>query len=182
MTYRKKINSIEDLDKLNLVILNKDDLIKNNLKKILKEKKLKAQDLSNLTGICRQNISQIINNKMIPGIVLASQIATVLGKSVEDIFELTDNAWVKIAKVEKDKSIYIDLHNLEIVDNSIRKEEIKNTGLEYINLKTMECLNKKEYESKRKEYKLQEDFEEMYSERYKKLGEKINPITIKSKE
>lgn len=179
MTYRRKINSLDDLDKLNLVILNKDDLIKNNLKKILKEKNLKAQDLSNLTGICRQNISQIINNKMIPGVVLASQIATVLGKRVEDVFELTENAWVKIAKVEKDKTVYVDLYNLEIVDNSIRKEEIKNTGLEYINLRTMECLNKKEYQLKRKEYEIQEDFEENYSERFKKLGERITPITIK---
>lgn len=180
MTYRRKIKSIAELDKLNLVILNKDFLIKNNLKKILKEKNLKPQDLSNLTGICRQNISQIINNKMIPGVILASQIAIVLDKKIEDIFELTENAWVKIAKIEKDKTIYIDLYNLEIVENSIRKEEINKTGLEYINLKTMECLTEKEYKIKKKEYELSEEsFEKIYSERFKKLGEKINPIIMK---
>ncbi|NLZ35752.1 MAG: helix-turn-helix domain-containing protein [Clostridiales bacterium] len=196
MKYRLKLNSIDELEKYNFVILNKEDLIKNNLKDILEEKGISQYDLSKLTGICRQNISQITNNKMIPGVVLASQIATVLNKKIEDIFELKENAWVKIAKINKDSTLYIDLYKLEIIENSIRKEEIDTTGLIYIDLNKNKCLTKEEFEKIKREFILEKinsnkainkeqrnellkEFDNSYTERFKKLGEKIIPIQIK---
>lgn len=195
MNERIKLERIEDLDKYNLVILNKEKLIKNNLKQILDEKGLNQSDLSELTGICRQNISEIVNDKMIPGVILASQIAFVLNKKIEDIFELTDNAWVRIAKINKDTTMYIDLYNLEVISNTIRKKQISVDDLQYIDLKNNKCITSVEYDRKLKEFlskeaddngkikwknkkALLESFGKLYSERYKKLGERIIPFNI----
>lgn len=193
ITERMKLEQKEDLKKYNLVILKGIKPLKNNLKTILKEKGLNQSDLSELTGICRQNISEIVQGKMTPGVVLASQIATVLGVSIETLFELTPDAWVRIAKVNNDVSLYYDEYNIEIISNSIRKAEIKKDGLEYFLIKENRCISSKEYQKLKTDFinnrcdskrikwdlkvKLLNEFDNICTERYKKLGEIITPLS-----
>lgn len=188
-----KLNSLDDLKKYNLIVLDKQRPIKNNVKKVLLEKGLNQSDLSELTGICRQNISEIVNDEMIPGVVLASQIAKVLNTPVEELFELTEDAWIKIAKVNKDTTLYIDLYDLKILNNKDRKAYIKETGLEYIDITNNRCITKEEYENKLNSFILDkngdtkrvkwtikkeilDEFEKYYINRYRKLGERIKPL------
>ncbi|HMW37801.1 MAG: helix-turn-helix transcriptional regulator [Saprospiraceae bacterium] len=46
------------------------------------------EELAQRTGVSRQTIHAIENNKYIPSAVLALKIAKVFGKSMEEIFEL----------------------------------------------------------------------------------------------
>lgn len=193
MNTRIILKSLDDLEQFNFIIVDGDKKVKNNISKVLKEKNMVQADLCKLTGISRQNISAIVNDKLLPRIVFALQIAKVLDTPVEKLFELTPNAWIKLSKIEQDKTLYIDLYKLEIIDSTLKKEQIKNDNLEYLDLKNNKCISKKEYEvlfnkfieekspntlNKRLSWDdkilINEEFEKLYTKRYKKLAQKIN--------
>lgn len=62
--------------------------MKNNLKKLRKEKGLRQEDLANLLSVSRQTIIAIENGKYNPSLLLALKIAQIFDKPVEAIFEL----------------------------------------------------------------------------------------------
>lgn len=64
--------------------------MKNNLKVERAIKNLTQEDLAKLISVSRQTINAIEANKYVPSTVLALKIARVFGKSVEDVFSLTD--------------------------------------------------------------------------------------------
>ncbi|RZK10248.1 MAG: transcriptional regulator [Flavobacterium sp.] len=62
------------------------------MKNTLKEERLKKQltqiQLAELVGVSRQTIFSIESNKYVPSVVLSLKLVKVLGRKVEDIFQL----------------------------------------------------------------------------------------------
>ncbi len=60
--------------------------MKNNIRKLRKERNLRQEDLANKVGVSRQTIIAVENNKYDPTLELAMKLAEILDKKVEDIF------------------------------------------------------------------------------------------------
>ena len=63
--------------------------MKNNIKELLKNMKLRQEDLAEILGVTRQTIIAIENDKYDPTLELAMKISEFFGKSVNDIFQLS---------------------------------------------------------------------------------------------
>ena len=63
--------------------------MKNNIKELLKNMKLRQEDLSEILGVTRQTIIALENDKYDPTLELAMKISEFFGKSVNDIFQLS---------------------------------------------------------------------------------------------
>lgn len=158
-----KLESIDELNKYNLVIL--DDLginIDNKISEILKRKGLTPADLSRMTGIARQNLNEILKGKLSPGVDFALKISTALGVNLEEVFQLKDSAWIRRLSGD-DGILYLDLYNLEIKDGKINKEIKKSK--EYVILENKKIIDEEEYK---------ELFEKYYNENYDIVYEEIN--------
>lgn len=206
---RKKIHSLDELKAKGLCIMDGDETVEISILDLLKEKGLLISDLSKVTGISRQNINAVVKNKMKPGVDFALKVAYVLGVKVEDLFKLTDQAWVKPYKEERDATLYLDTFAMEIVDSIEKKEDIKKTGYEYWDRSIYSLITKEEYTIRLRDYldqhtpekmndlktknrglsttklnslaieALKEEFHQQYQKRYKKLGERIEPYVIR---
>lgn len=64
--------------------------MKNRMKFFRNELKLTQQDIANKTGVTRQTINAIENNKYSPTLELALKLARIFNVAVEEIFELED--------------------------------------------------------------------------------------------
>lgn len=210
--HKEKIKSLEELKKKGLYIIDEDEItVENHIMKILKEKGLLVSDLAKLTGISRQNINAVVKYKMKPGVDFAIKVSYVLGIPVEELFTLTDSAWVKPYKQERDSTLYVDVVNLLILDNTAKKAEIAKSGYEYFNQDTKEYFTRDEHAKLLKKFlkantpakveelkeengdlsttkltsqakeELRSEFNDTYIKVYKKLGEKIQPYVINSK-
>lgn len=199
-----KIKSIDDLEKYNLVIIdNLEPSVTNNIDTVLKEKHLTPSNLSKMSGIGRQNLNEILKGKMKPNIGFALRIAKTLNKPVEEIFKLTDDAWIKTTF--DDNTLFIDMKTLKITSD---KKVRKNT--EYIMLETNELISKEKYEellneyiennysnvlekiridypneAKKKQERMAKDeliynFSKVCTNRYKKIGERLIPLVNKN--
>ncbi len=62
--------------------------MKNNIKELRKNKKLRQEDLAEKLGVTRQTVIAIENNKYDPTLELAMKISEFFGLSVNDIFHL----------------------------------------------------------------------------------------------
>lgn len=62
--------------------------MKNNLRELRKERKLRQEDLANELQVTRQTIIAIENNKYNPSLELALKMARFFDAPVEDIFQL----------------------------------------------------------------------------------------------
>lgn len=210
--FREKINSLEELKTKGLSIIDEDEtIVENRIMEKLQEKNLLVSDLAKLTGIARQNINVVVKHKMKPGIDFAIKVAYVLDVPVEELFTLTEDAWVKPYKPKRDSTLYVDVVNLMILDTTAKKEEIAKNGHEYFNPETQKYLTKEEYAELEAMYieenlvekveelieegsdytkkqleshakdDLRKEFDAKYVKMYKKLGEKIQPYVINSK-
>ncbi|MEE3473450.1 MAG: helix-turn-helix transcriptional regulator [Butyrivibrio hungatei] len=63
--------------------------MKNNIKELRKNRKLRQEDLAEKLGVTRQTIIAIENNKYDPTLELAMKISEFFGVSVNDIFHLS---------------------------------------------------------------------------------------------
>lgn len=209
-TVIEKINDLSELKERGLYIIEDDDIVvETKLPQVLKEKGLITSDLAKLTGISRQNINAVIRKKMKPGIDFALKTSYVLGVPVEELFTLTEEAWVKPYKVGADISVFVDVINLIVLDNRIKKALLKKDACEYVDVTTGQKLTKQEYDSLLKQYiaqnkeqqedlvkkanpkmspkrvksvaveNLKREFRLKYSRIYKRLGEKIQPYVLK---
>ena len=208
----EKIKSLDELNKKGLYIIEDDNVVvENNIEKICKERGLLISDLARITGISRQNINAVTKNKMKPGIDFALKCSYVLGLPVEEIFSLSESAWIKPYKQERDSTLYINMVTLEIIDNTIKKEEVKK-GYEYYNKSNSSYISKiqrdkmsKEYvdsnidnkveelrNSNKKNYSLQkinslaiemlkDEFNQEVIKVHQKLGEKIKPYVVEKR-
>lgn len=145
----EKIKDIKELEEKGLYIITKEDrLVDNNVKEILDEKNMTISDLSRLTGVSRQYISQVIQYKIKPGVDFALKVSHILDLKVEDIFSINTDCWYRAYNKDYDLSMYLDVVNLEIIDNNERLKRIKETGYEYYNQETKEYLNKNDINDK----------------------------------
>jgi putative transcriptional regulator len=64
--------------------------MRNNIKKLRKEARLRQEDLANEVGVSRQTIIAIENDKYDPTLELAMRLARYLQTPVEDLFILED--------------------------------------------------------------------------------------------
>lgn len=144
--YKKRLKDLSDLKKLGLCIIGDEETtVENKLQKILKEKGLLISDLSKLTGISRQNINAVIRNKMKPSIEFVLKVSYVLGlKNVDDIFSLSEDAWVKPYRQERDATVYINMIDMTMVDTKQKRIEMKDSGHEYYHVETKELFTKEE--------------------------------------
>ena len=62
--------------------------MKNNIKELRKNRKLRQEDLAKILGVTRQTIIAIENNKYDPTLELAMKISEFFGVSVNEIFHL----------------------------------------------------------------------------------------------
>lgn len=62
--------------------------MKNNIKELRKNKKLRQEDLADKLGVTRQTIIAIENNKYDPTLELAMKISEFFEMSVNDIFHM----------------------------------------------------------------------------------------------
>lgn len=66
--------------------------LENNLRKLrFEHAEMSQQTLADLIGVTRMTIYSIEKGKYIPSTVLALKIAKVFGKTVEEIFSLTED-------------------------------------------------------------------------------------------
>jgi putative transcriptional regulator len=61
-------------------------MVKNKLREIIAKRNIKQTDLSNITGVTKATISNIVNNKFEPSISVAVKIANYLNIPFEEIF------------------------------------------------------------------------------------------------
>lgn len=64
--------------------------MKNNIKLFRKEFSLTQEDIANKTGVTRQTINAIENNKYSPTLELAMRLALIFNTSVEKVFQFDD--------------------------------------------------------------------------------------------
>lgn len=62
--------------------------MKNKIKELRKQMRLRQEDIANELGVTRQTINAIENNKYNPTLELAMKLAKLLKTPVEEIFEL----------------------------------------------------------------------------------------------
>ncbi|MGO1368389.1 MAG: helix-turn-helix transcriptional regulator [Senegalia sp. (in: firmicutes)] len=62
--------------------------MKNNIKKLRKELKLRQEDVASSVGVTRQTINAIENDKYDPSLELAMKLAILLNTKVEELFIL----------------------------------------------------------------------------------------------
>jgi putative transcriptional regulator len=62
----------------------------NKIKIELAIKNITQEDLANLVGVTRQTINAIEKNKYNPSAVLAYKISKVFGKTIEEVFDFSD--------------------------------------------------------------------------------------------
>lgn len=180
------IDSLSELKKYGYVIIDKENTLNNKLKEALIEKGLTPSDLAVLSGISKQNISDIIRSNLKPGVDLALKIAKVLNYSVEDLFELSDDAWYQIAKSDNGLTLFLDLYEMKIIDSSEKKKRISSTNAEYFLIEEYRCISKAKHDELLKNFisknennsltrkELIKLFEQnVSSKRFKKLGKKI---------
>ena len=67
------------------------DKIKNNIRKLrFEQNEMTQQELADLCGCTRQTIIALEQEKYVPSLVLAIKISKVFGKTVDDVFQLSE--------------------------------------------------------------------------------------------
>ncbi len=66
--------------------------MKNNIRALRRQLGLRQEDLARLTQVTRQTIIAIENDRYDPSLALAIRCARVLNTTVEDLFELEEEA------------------------------------------------------------------------------------------
>lgn len=62
------------------------NIMKNNIRKLRKEKKYRQEDLATALGVTRQTINAIENDKYDPTLLLAFKLANLLETTVDRLF------------------------------------------------------------------------------------------------
>ena len=203
------LEDLRELEQNGLSIMEDDTpILRNNIIAVLEAKGLNVSDLSTITGISRQNINAVVHNKMKPGVDFALKVSQVLGVSVNELFELTEEAWIRPYKKDRDIALFIDMIHMAIVDNKQKKAFIEENGFEFYNVKTNEQVTKADYEERLRQFidskrvaltekmkeeepdltanqiksavveQLRSEFHEEYSKIYKRLGKNVPPYTV----
>lgn len=65
--------------------------LKTKIYELRKEHKMQQAELAELVGVRRETIGKLENGKYNPSLKLAMDIAKVFGKTVEEVFEFTED-------------------------------------------------------------------------------------------
>lgn len=143
-----KIKSPQELIKMGYCFLDEGIIVKNNLKEILREKGLNSVDLAKLIGESRQRVSLILNYKTIPNIDFVLKTSYVLDMPVEEIYEITDNAW---KYKPDDVSLYYDMIEKEIITYEEYMNRKTQNCYKYFDIKENEPLTENQFKKRKKE-------------------------------
>lgn len=199
---KQKIYQQTELREMGLSFLRSPEIINSNFEEIMKEKGIGYKDLAKLTGTTRQSIHYTINKNGATSIDNALKWAYVLGVSVDDLFDLADDAWYETAKDDDGKTIYYDHSEdclksgteMKNVDKKVRIKKDKSEQLtereyeERLNKRIKEVVSRETKELGDKKYMrddiatikatVVEECEEAYPKRYEMMHRKIHPIVL----
>lgn len=71
--------------------VRKEDIVKNRLEELRKERGIKQEDLASALEVSRQTIGSLENGRYNPSILLAFKIARYFGMTIEEIFIYEEN-------------------------------------------------------------------------------------------
>ncbi len=168
--YMEKLESLQELKRRGLQIEPNGVLIDNFLKDFLSKYNLNVIDLAERTGISRQTLHNIMRGTYSPGIEMVLKIAAVLRVSVEELFQLKEEAWFSRVKKAGERTLYVDVINLIILDKEAMDQEVQEDGNEYYDMKTNRIIKEEE-----KKAFIHSEFERILNEPeelYTLLGEK----------
>ena len=64
----------------------KENIVKNRIEEIRKEKGIRQEEFAKSMGVSRQTISSLENGRYNPSIILAYKIAQYFGMTIEEVF------------------------------------------------------------------------------------------------
>ncbi len=83
LTFHKSCDIILMESKLSI---REEDIVKNRLEELRKERGIKQEDLASALEVSRQTIGSLENGRYNPSILLAFKIARYFGMTIEEIF------------------------------------------------------------------------------------------------
>lgn len=69
-----------------MLYIRKDDVVKNRIEELRKQRGIKQEDLASALEVSRQTISSLENGRYNPSILLAFKIARYFNMSIEEVF------------------------------------------------------------------------------------------------
>lgn len=114
------------------------------LDEAMTKKKITSMNLCKKTGISRQTMNAVLNDKMKPGADFALKVAKVLEMPVEEIFALHDSAWETLV-TENSQSIYWDVASEALIEGKDVKQIEEDKGTEYWSTADASLISEAEY-------------------------------------
>lgn len=147
------ITSIKELNEKGLYLFVDDKiLIENKIHSIIKMKGYKLADISRMTGISKQNISNLLTTNIPPNIEYVLKIAYVLDVPVESLYEYNKKEWFIPYNQEESLSYYYDMYKNQLILNEKRKLQIEQDGFVYLKKETNERITETEANDLLKKY------------------------------
>lgn len=147
------ITSVKELNEKGLYLFVDDKiLIENKIHSIIKMKGYKLADISRMTGISKQNISNLLTTNIPPNIEYVLKIAYVLDVSVESLYEYNKKEWFIPYNQEESLSYYYDMYKNQLILNEQRKKQIDENGFVYLKKESNERIDENEASELLKEY------------------------------
>ncbi|MBU5440265.1 helix-turn-helix domain-containing protein [Tissierella sp. MSJ-40] len=108
-------------------------MLGDNIKELMRIKKVSSKELANLVNVSPTHISYVINNKRYPSLELLEKIANVLEVSVDDFFKEDSEYSTKIKKTpsileganENTLKFFKELEKLGLFSEDMPKEELE---------------------------------------------------------
>ena len=95
--------------------MKQSGILQNNLVVLRAEKRWSQTDLANKAGVSRQTIASIEANRYNPSLILAFEIAHILGKEFHEVFQYKINNYFEVIKncilaltIKENKKTYIN--------------------------------------------------------------------------
>lgn len=130
----------------------KQNMLTNNLSDLIEDYGIGEADLSAITGLTRQNLNMIIQNRIKPSVDFALKVAAIFNKPVEEIFSLSDNAWFDKITGYKDSAIYLQTNINKVIGKSEKDANFKENKAEYYSKETKALMTKEQYQEGLKQY------------------------------
>lgn len=95
--------------------------LSHSLNELLNDRNLCISQLAQLTGVSKQSLGDVFRGKTIPAVDVAIKIAYVLGVAVEDIFKLSEEAWI-FPYLKMNQQVYWNIKTNGEILNEERKK------------------------------------------------------------
>ena len=125
---------------------------KNKIEQLIKSKGYSLADISRMTGISKQNISNLLTTTIPPNIEYILKIAYVLDVPVESLYDYNKVEWYIPYNQDENLSYYFDMSTMELILNKTRKERIEDDGYTYLIVKENKKITDEEMKDLEREY------------------------------